>query len=375
MSKRTSADSGWLDFVVRRDDLRVTGIEHGPDVADVVLNAGAVLLRVDYFGLTSNNVGYAALGDTMDYWSFFPAREGWGRIPAWGFADIERSQHEELQEGERLYGYFPMSTHLIVPVDKVSPAGFSDGSPHRRARPAIYNRYVRLAADPTYQRADEGSIVIFRPLFATAFLIKDFLTAKGFFDARSVVLSSASSKTAVSLAFSLAEETRQRPAVIGLTGHEKVPFVQSTGYYDQVIPYEEIDTIPVDGATVFIDFAGNAAIVARVHDHLRSSLRYSASVGISHWEHTEPTLAFVGPTPEFFSSPNYAAKRIGDWGMAEFQNRLSTAMQRFLASANSWFQVIERRGPKQVDATYRAILEGRANPAVGFLASLHNVSN
>jgi hypothetical protein len=137
------------------------------------------------------------------------------------------------------------------------------------------------------------------------------------------------------------------------------------------VAYEALDGIPADQSAVLVDFAGNAAIVEQVHRHWGSSLRHSASVGISHWEHTGSGKALTGPTPEFFSAPTYAAKRISDWGMAEFQSRLFEAIQRFLASANRWFHVIERTGPDQVDATYRTILEGKANPAEGYLASLH----
>ena len=366
-----SAATGWLDFVVNRRDLRLTSVEGGPQVADVVVQPGEVLLRVDRFGLTSNNVGYAALGEKMDYWSFFPARDGWGQIPVWGFADIARSRHSELREGERLYGYFPMSTYLVVPVDKVSRAGFSDGSLHRRDKPALYNRYVRLAADQTYNRADDGSIAIFRPLFGTAFLIDDFLASRKFFGAQTIILSSASSKTAVSLAFNLTARVGNRPEIVGLTAQDRVPFVQGTGCYDQVVAYEALGAVAGDQDAVLVDFAGNAAIVGQVHRHWGSRLRHSAAVGISHWERTAPIKELSGPPPEFFSSPTYAAKRISDWGPAEFQRRLFEAMQRFLASANRWFRVIERTGLEQVEATYRVILEGKANPAEGYLTSLH----
>jgi hypothetical protein len=366
-----SATTSWLDYIVNRHDLRQTRVEGGPKVADVAIKPGEVLLRIDRFGLTSNNVGYAALGETMDYWSFFPAKDGWGRIPVWGFADIARSRHDELAEGERLYGYFPMSTYLVMPVDKVSAASFTNGSPHRRDKPAIYNRYVRLAADQTYNRADDGSIAIFRPLFATAFLIDDFLASREFFGARAIVLTSASSKTAVSLAFILSARGTTRPAVVGLTGRDRVQFVQSIGYFDRVVAYEALDAIPCDEDAVLVDFAGNTKVVEQVHRHWGSRLCYSASVGISRWERTGPGKEPIGPTPEFFSAPTYATRRIGDWGMTEFQGRLFQATQRFLLSANRWFRVVERRGPSQVDATYRAILEGKANPAEGYLASLH----
>ena len=58
------------DLLVNKADLRETRIAESPrpNIAD-----GEVLLRVDRFGLTANNVTYAVFGETMSYWNFFPA--------------------------------------------------------------------------------------------------------------------------------------------------------------------------------------------------------------------------------------------------------------------------------------------------------------
>ena len=79
------------DFVVKRDDLRDTGVLPVPDEEEVALEPGQALLRIDNFSLSANNVTYGAMGDAMNYWDFFPAPEGWGRVPAWGFAEVTRS--------------------------------------------------------------------------------------------------------------------------------------------------------------------------------------------------------------------------------------------------------------------------------------------
>ena len=93
------------DFVVRRDDLTRAEVHTGevPSAGD-----GEALIRVDRFALTANNVTYGVAGDSIGYWQFFPASDGWGRIPVWGFGDVIDSHVEGLPAGERLYGYFPM---------------------------------------------------------------------------------------------------------------------------------------------------------------------------------------------------------------------------------------------------------------------------
>src|SRR6478609_6583184 len=99
------------DFLVKRDELRQSRIAAGDPPE---LEAGQALLRVKNFGLTANNVTYAVMGEAMSYWDFFPAEEGWGRVPMWGFAEVERSEAEGVEAGTRLYGYLPPSSHLLV---------------------------------------------------------------------------------------------------------------------------------------------------------------------------------------------------------------------------------------------------------------------
>src|SRR3954464_6166977 len=117
------------DFQVRRDDLRVSRVEAGEE-ATADLPAGEAQLRVDAFGFTANNVTYGAFGEQMGYWRFFPAPEGWGRIPVWGFGEVVESQAPGIEEGQRFYGYFPMSSTVTMQA-KAGPGGFEDAAAHR----------------------------------------------------------------------------------------------------------------------------------------------------------------------------------------------------------------------------------------------------
>jgi len=45
------------------------------------LQPGQARLHIDHFALTANNITYAAFGEAMGYWQFFPASSGWGCIP------------------------------------------------------------------------------------------------------------------------------------------------------------------------------------------------------------------------------------------------------------------------------------------------------
>ena len=63
------AMSDW-HFLVDRDDYRTTRVVQ---FAPASLDEGEVRLRVDAFGFTANNITYAAAGDMIGYWTFFPA--------------------------------------------------------------------------------------------------------------------------------------------------------------------------------------------------------------------------------------------------------------------------------------------------------------
>ncbi len=87
---------------VRQDRLATTRLVAVPDAP---LADGQVRVRVDAFALTANNITYAAMGDMLNYWKFFPSGEdGWGIVPVWGFGTVVESTHADVAVGERLYG-------------------------------------------------------------------------------------------------------------------------------------------------------------------------------------------------------------------------------------------------------------------------------
>jgi hypothetical protein len=56
-------------FVVQRDNLRRASWAETPPVG---LDDGSVRFRIDAFALTSNNITYAAFGEALNYWRFYP---------------------------------------------------------------------------------------------------------------------------------------------------------------------------------------------------------------------------------------------------------------------------------------------------------------
>jgi uncharacterized protein DUF2855 len=365
-----SPGSTGLDFIVQREDLRKCKVVPAPEPSEGDLEPGQVLLRVAKFAFTSNNVTYAAFGDAMQYWAFFPAPEGWGKVPVWGFADVLRSEHDAITKGERVFGYLPMSTHLVVQPDRVSEAIFVDGSSHRAPLPAAYQQYSRVAGDPGYAPQYEDQQALLRPLFMTSFLIEDFLSDNSLFGARAAVLSSASSKTALGVAFLLSQNRPSECEVIGLTSPANVEFCEQVGYYDRVLAYEDLESLSAETPTVFVDMAGEGKLLHAVHHHFGDSLNYCCIVGATHWEQREVQHELPGPTPQFFFAPTQIDKRREDWGPGGIEQRYGEAWRAFLPSVNGWMEVVHSHGPAEVESVYREMLDGKVNPRVGHMLSL-----
>ena len=354
-------------FEVRRDDLRRSRFTEQA-LSDPA--PGEVELRVDRFALTANNVTYAVAGDAMRYWSFFPAEAGWGRVPVWGFADVARSSVPELAAGERIYGYFPMATHLVVRPDSLGPAGFVDGAPHRAGLPLVYNQYRRVAADPGYDVALEDRQAVLQPLFITGWLLADLVVDEGA-GGRRVLVASASSKTGIALAASLARAGVQGVEVVGLTAPHNAPFVEKLGCYDRIVPYDAISDLPTDESAILVDMAGNAAVKSAVHAHFGARLARSISVGVTHWEQGSlrpPELP--GPKPEFFFAPARIQKRSQEWGARALQQRMGEAWRAFAEDSRRWLEIELGRGREQVAGHWLATVDGSARPDRGLILQL-----
>jgi hypothetical protein len=353
------------DFLVSRDDLRNCRIADGDEPE---IEAGQALLRVDAFGLTANNVTYGVLGDLMSYWDFFPADEGWGRIPMWGFAEVERSEAEGVVPGTRVYGYLPPSSHLVVLPTRVDDRGFNDGSPHRASLPSAYQRYLATGGDPFHTAETEDVQMLLRPLFFTSFLIDDQLADQELTERGPILISSASSKTAIGTAFALAQ--RDDVSVVGLTSPRNAEFVDGLGIYDETVTYDEIDSIERGPAT-FVDIAGDGAVRHAVHSHLGDELAQSMTVGATHWEELGAGAGDLpGPAPTIFFAPDRVARRTEDWGRAGLEARAAEAWHPFCEWTGGWLEVIRDDGLQAAETAYLDVLEGRVAPRTAHVISL-----
>ena len=338
---------------------------------------GEVLMAVDRFALTANNITYGVAGDSIGYWQFFPALDAagaespeWGCIPVWGFADVIASKHPDVPTGERLYGYFPMASHVTLSPENVTTHGLVDGTAHRAALPVVYNQYTRTAADASYDPNKEAEQMLYRPLFTTSFFLDDFLDDNAFFDAGTVLLTSASSKTSLGLAQLL--HANRSCKVVGLTSQGNKAFVEGLGCYHEVLGYDEVEKLALE-PTVMVDMAGSGVVRRDVHTHLADQLRYSCAVGATHWEAAtvgSGQADLPGPKPEMFFAPSQIQKRLKEWGREAYEAKMSGAWSGFLQDADGWVNVEQGGGAEALATVYNAFIDGKADPSRGYVMSL-----
>ncbi|WP_430445159.1 DUF2855 family protein [Sphingorhabdus contaminans] len=332
------------------------------------LGDGEVRLKIESFSITANNITYAVIGDMFGYWNFFPAQGDFGVVPMWGHAIVEESLHPEIAVGERVYGYLPMGSHLDVLPGKVSSGGFTDMAAHRQPMSPIYNQYSRLNADPEHDPAKEDERMLFGPLFKTGFLIESMFRRENWFGAKNLIMTSASSKTAMGLA-SVAKDLSPDIRRIGLTSKGNVAFVEKSGLYDQTLAYEDVgnlDQVP----SVSVDFAGNSPLLHQIHAVLGEHLKYSCLVGATHVDARGISgggSEIAGPKPILFFAPDHAVATVQELGPKGFGEAVAKSWKSFLDAVDGVLTFDKRQGLENAADSFVETLEGRTDPNKGII--------
>ncbi len=352
-----------FEFRIDRSDLQRA---QWTECSTPTLQAGEVRFAVERFGLSANNITYADLGDKFSYWQFFPTAQGFGLLPIWGFARVVESCHAEFAIGQRAYGYWPLAQSWVLTPQVLSAAGFVDKSKARLALPSVYQHYQRWQRAPSARAGREIDAIaearyaLLRPLYMTAWLCADFLHDSAFFSAGSVVILSASSKTALALGAALKRLAPGIPTT-GFTSSANVEFVRSTGCFDAVMSYDAIEQL-AKTTTALVDVAGSASLLARVHQHLNDTLCYSAVLGISHRGELAPTdCVLPGAKPQLFFAPTQVKKRVEQHGPGWIEQHSRLDWEDFLQRSEAWLTVSVETSLEQIQECYLNVLAGKAN--------------
>ncbi|KAH9889674.1 hypothetical protein F4778DRAFT_773286 [Xylariomycetidae sp. FL2044] len=276
------------------------------------LAPSSLRLRTRLIGLTSNNFTYAKFGFLFDWWDVHPPlpattpapygdSDQYGRISAWGWAEVTESTYADVRPGSFVWGYLQIGT-LAEDVAVAPTADHAAGqvlvtSEHRRNLMPFYNRY-RVALGPAAEsvrrdiegRADRVAYDAFaRVMFETAYLVNRYVlgapatppssmtrtwTAE-MADIRgaTVFVLAPGSKAGACLAYELrhARDALDRPRqVVAVASDRSRDFVTGTGLYDTVLSagVATLDALAQLGVSeeekvVVIDFGGRDQLGAQ----------------------------------------------------------------------------------------------------------------
>ncbi|TFK23688.1 hypothetical protein FA15DRAFT_757079 [Coprinopsis marcescibilis] len=392
-------------------------VETTLDLAAIPINH--VAIKVDRFGFSANNITYQALGEHphFRYFDFHTAptselAKTHGLIPVWGFGTVVASKHPKITIGERVYGYFAPTRYLVVPVSPsdVNKHAFYVPRPNLPPNRRPYNQIQRCATDPTYSAVTdaENLTMLYRPLFWTSYWCEDWLYSTGCYTPSdnskvSILISSASSKTAFCLAYLIQKRIGngelKNTKVVGLTSTRNAKFTENLGLYDEV---HEYDTFRSDGAFqmqserqwIYIDVAGNGLLNKEIQRHFASSSNgrvvKNVSLGVTNlqptssandsmkWSHNafDPTAPALAPSDarwpktENFFMPEWLSVRKHQLPVSEIFQRQLNAWGSLMKDCINWVELQPVLGAKQVHDAYTRLAKEGLGPDKGLIWSL-----
>ncbi|CAN9114841.1 unnamed protein product [Alternaria alternata] len=286
-------------------------------------------LRTVIISLTTNNLSYARLGHLMGWYSTYPLptttpapydnSARYGRVAAWGYAEILESTVEGIEKGMSVYGYLPSSTEREdITVERAKDA--RDGSviddqvivtdAHRQHLWKIYNRYricgpLPKMADQTEQKDELGWSALMMGLFTVAHNLCNYVfppqkvdggareqtsrihpTGNGEWSVEdadlrdaAVVVLNASGKTASCFVYVLrhCRPAEHQPArIIGIGSRASIEVIKRTGWYDNAVLYDNFDETAMEiknsnsKRIVFFDFGARPGANAKWRSALSS---------------------------------------------------------------------------------------------------------
>ncbi|MEL6971709.1 MAG: DUF2855 family protein [Bacteroidota bacterium] len=341
----------------------------------MTISEGEVLVTIEKFGYTANNITYALAGDKIGYWQFFPAMgegvDDFGVIPVWGFARVVASKSDEIPVGERLFGYFPPASHLKMTPTGVKARSFVDGAAHRSELPAGYNRYQRVTAEKSDDPFVDNVKMLLSPLHMTSFFLWDALQDKDWYGAEQLIILSASSKTSTGLGYAL-QADEMAPKSIGVTSARNLNVVKSLELYDQCTTYDALDEIDSTVPSVIVDMSGNAAAKLALHTALGENMKWCVNVGVTHWDKAalKPKKGMITERSEFFFAPGHIQRRMKEWGPAGFDQNTSAFMLEAATKTQEWLTFRKVDGLVEMAKLHQAVCEGKIPANEGLIVEL-----
>lgn len=263
--------------------------------------------------------------------------------------------------------------------------------------------------------------MLYRPLFWTAFWCEDWLAAARYRGATRVLVSSASAKTAFTLAYCMSKRAAAAVVgapddalaglkVVGLTSSRNLAFTRGLGLYDEVVTYDDVESTSALRASdeekwIYADVASSSALNARIFARLGTALVGGITLGMSTVGPADaassgavqsgtntalatsaalstpvgPAASAPGPAPsggavkmESFFMVEWLAIRRREWSTNRIVEMQATAWRDLMRDCPAWVRIERVYGGEAVRAAYEEVVSGKVGPERGFVWSMWN---
>jgi len=343
------------------------------------LEQGHVLLRVDKFAFSQMAIGYLMKGFTRSfsaYHSFYEfSEDGIYRSGVWGYATVLESDHPKVQVGTRLYGLLPPCQYKLQQVGGIIPA--SRGEPAiielaMEGVPFNLRRFqeMQVVEDNGDTEFEDWKIAL-KEIYTMAFYMdENLLVDTGMIN--SVIISCASSKTAMALAFCL--RMREMRFVHALTSPENYEFVKSTDLYHEVYTYDQVDSMPNNHTIVYMDFKCDGALRQAITLRMGTNLMYNMVVGPAVFQKRMKDQVFEKRAREMlFDESTWRERRrmVAEVTKTGRNEKLKASFKPFVDKMKKFIKLRHFSGKEAITKMYAKIYENKAPPDEMYICSMH----
>lgn len=210
--------------------------------------------------------------------------------------------------------------------------------------------------------------------------MEDHLNETNYKNLRTVLISSASSKTAFIVAYRIqkrveASNGKLNLKIVGLTSRSNLTFTRNLGFYNQVFAYDEVKNIPMVSRMkdcLYIDVSGSQALNASITDSIKPELTISLGMTSVEGGNTDSIGGAKDNKEgrESFFMPEWLAVRLKQLGAKQLKEMQKAAWDQLMDDCSPWLNIETYRGRQDVLAAYKKTLKGGVPPDRGQMFSL-----
>jgi len=359
------------------------------------LDHNHVLFRIDKFAFSHMALGYLMKGYTRSfksYHDFFKVEEeGQYRSAMWGIATVVESMHPKVPVGTRVFGLVPPSQYYHQKIMRYIPES-------KQGDPAVVEldiegmdyklrrfQEMEVIKETQEDQELESWLISCKELYTMAFYMDEqLLTETG--QINSVIISCASSKTALCLAYLLRDRgkvmidgklspiERVMSSIVGLTSKEHLEFVKSTGLYHEVLTYEDVDNIATDKTVVYMDFKCDGALRQAITLKLGPNLMYNMVLGPAVFQKRMKDQIFEKRAREvLFDESTWRERRrlVAEVTKTGRNEKLKNTFKEFVEYMRQHIKLKHICDTEGLRNMYDTVYNNNASPSEAYVCSLH----